>query len=58
MYGHPSNPDPWSERQEIPPYDPDDDPTGFVSGLLLIALPVFVLAFALGYSASALGWLP
>lgn len=61
MYGHPQNPDPWAERQEITPYhEPeapaDSDPSGFVVGCSVVAVPVFALAFALGYMSGVWGW--
>lgn len=60
MYGHPQTPDPYSERQEIPPYvEPEapTDPTGFTAACLVIALPVFSIAFCLGYMSGVWGWL-
>lgn len=64
MYGHPQTPDPWAERQEIPPYtDPaadeapaDSDPSGFVVGCSVVAVPVFFVAFAFGYMTGVWGW--
>lgn len=59
MYGHPENPDPWSDRQEIPDtIDREDatDPSGFTAACLVIALPVFAFSFALGYMGSVWGW--
>lgn len=48
MYGHPEKPDAWDSQ--------DSDPSGFTVGCTVIALPVFVIAFALGYMAGVWGW--
>lgn len=60
MYRHPSNPDPWAEVQEIPPYQPahdegDDYPSGAFAG----AVGVLIVAagfFSLGYMSGLWGW--
>lgn len=63
MYGHPHEKDPWSDRQPIPDYieqdptDAGDEPSGFIVGCTVVALPVFVLAFSLGYMSGAWGWI-
>lgn len=63
MMGHPSNPDPYSERQQIPRYGfesdplPADDPSGFISALLVITLPLSALCFAAGYLVGVWVWL-
>ena len=63
MMGHPGKPDPYAERQEIPPglYEPqhqtsDGDPSGFIVGLFVCALPVGVVCFTLGYMTGVFGW--
>lgn len=54
MYGHPRKPDPYAERQPIPPYDDDD--ASVPLACLLITVPVFFLAFAMGYVSGVMGW--
>lgn len=58
MYGHPNNPDPWAEVQEIPPeaLPPEVDSAAFIVSCLVVALPVGVIAFTLGYMSGVWGW--
>lgn len=58
MYGHPEKPDPWSSVVYEPALytEPEPDPSGFLVAALAIALPVFSLAFALGYLSGVWGW--
>lgn len=61
MYGHPEKPDPWSSVVDEPALytkpEPEPDPTGFLVAMLVISLPVFSLAFALGYLSGLWGWI-
>lgn len=39
------------------PEDDDTDPSGFTVACLVITLPVFALAFSLGYMSGVWGWI-
>jgi hypothetical protein len=53
MYGHPKKPDPYAERQPIPPCVAPDK--GFPAGYLILAVPLTALAFTVGYASAAFG---
>lgn len=53
-YRHPHTPDPWADPD---PADDDASPPGFAAAALVIALPVFALAFSLGYMSGVWGWI-
>ena len=60
MYGHPQNPDPWAEVQEIPPFHPllpiDEDRGSCLICCMFVGIPGAGIAFALGYFGSVWGW--